>query len=44
MAKFATKVSSFTFNMFYIQVDGVAMGPPLGPAMANIFLSHPEEN
>ena len=30
--------------MFYIQVDGVAMGSPLGPMLANIFLSHREEN
>ena len=40
-----TKESSFTFsNKFYIQVDGVAMGSPLGPILANIFLSHHEEN
>ena len=41
----ATKKSFFTFNnKFYIQVDGVAMGSPLGPILANIFLSHHEEN
>ena len=41
----ATKESCFTFNNnFYIQVDGVAMGSPLGPILANIFLSHHEEN
>ena len=41
----ATKESFFTFNnKFYIQVDGVAMGSPLVPIMANIFLSHHEEN
>ena len=35
----------FTFNnKFYIQVDGVAMGSSLGPTLANIFLSHHEEN
>ena len=28
----------------YIQVDGVAMGSTLGPILANIFLSHNEEN
>ena len=40
----ATKESFFTFNnKFYIQVDGVAMGSPLGPILANIFLSHHEE-
>ena len=39
----ATKESSFTFNeKFYIQVDGVAMGYPLDPILANIFLSHHE--
>ena len=41
----ATKESFFTFNnKFYIQVDGVAMGSPLGPILANIFLSHHSEN
>ena len=41
----ATKESFFTFNnKFYIQVDGVAMGFALGPILANIFLSHHEEN
>ena len=41
----ATKESFFTFNSkCYIQVDGVAMGSPLGPILANIFLSHNEEN
>ena len=40
----ATKESLFTFNnTFYIQVDGVAMGSPLGPILANIFLSYHEE-
>ena len=42
---FATKKSFFTFNSkFYIQVDGVAMTSPLGPILADIFLSHHEEN
>ena len=41
----ATKESFFTFNdKFYIQVDGVAMVYPLGPILANTFLSHHEEN
>ena len=41
----ASRESFFTFNSkFYIQVDGVAMGSPLGPILANIFLSHHEEN
>ena len=41
----ATKESFFLFsNKFYIQVDRVAMGSPLGPILANIFFSHHEEN
>ena len=41
----ATKESCFTFNSnFYIQVHGVAMGSPIGTILANIFLSHHEEN
>ena len=41
----ATKESCFTFNnTFYIEVDGIAMGSTLGPVLANIFLSHNEEN
>ena len=35
----ATKESFFMFsNKFYKQTDGLAMGCPLGPALANIFL------
>ena len=41
----ATKELFFSFNnKFYIQVDNVAMGSPLGSTLANIFLSHHEEN
>ena len=37
----ATKESFFMFNnKFYKQIDGVAMESPLGPALANIFLSN----
>ena len=33
----------FIFNEnYYTQVDGVAMGSPLGPILANIFLSYHE--
>ena len=31
-------------NNFYIQKDGVAMGNPLGPTLANAFLSFHEQN
>ena len=35
----ATKESFFMFNnKYYKQVDGVAMGSSLGPALANIFM------
>ena len=34
-----TKNIHFTFNgQIYIQVDGVAMGPPLGPLLADILM------
>ena len=36
----ATQESYFLFNdVLYKQKDGVAMGSPLGPTMANVFLS-----
>ena len=38
-----TKDSVFYFNRhYYRQKDGVAMGSPLGPALANAFLAHYE--
>ena len=41
---FAAKNSFFLFNgTYYEQVDGVAMGSPLGPTLANIFLCYWEE-
>ena len=41
---FAVKNSFFLFNgTYYEQVDGVVMGPPLGPTLANIFLCYWEE-
>ena len=40
----ATNKSFLLFNgNFYSQVDGVAMGSPLGPTLANVFLCHWEE-
>ena len=41
----ATKESYFIFNIIsYKQIDGVAMGSPLGPSLANAFLAHHEQN
>ena len=35
----------FTFNgNYYKQTDGVIMGSPLGPTLANLFLGHLEQN
>ena len=31
-------------NKYYRQIDGVAMGSPLGPTLANIFLCSHESN
>ena len=40
----AVKESSFIFNSsYYTQTDGVAMGSPLGPTLANAFMSHHEK-
>ena len=41
---FAAYESFFIFNgEYYTQVGGVAMWSPLGPTLANAFLSHFEE-
>ena len=41
----ATKESYFIFNsLLYKQMDGVVMGPPLGPSLATTFLSYHEKN
>ena len=41
LLQFATKKSFFLFNgKYYIQTDGVSMGSPLGPTLANVFLCH----
>ena len=39
------KSSCFVFNdTYYQQIDGVAMGSPLGPTFANLFLVYYEHN
>ena len=44
LLEFATKKSFFLFNgKYYVQTDGVSMGSPLGPSLANVFLCHWEE-
>ena len=44
LLEFATKKSHFIFEGdYYDQIDGVAMGSPLGPVLANIFMCHFEE-
>ena len=44
LVNLATKESFFTFNKFFIQVNRVVMGSPLGPILANNSLSQREEN
>ena len=40
----ANKGQLFQFNgSLYEQIDGVAMGSPLGPLLANVFMSSIEE-
>ena len=40
MLSLTTKESIILFDMeFYSQIDGVAMGSPLGPTLANVSLS-----
>lgn len=41
---YATAKTHFLFNGEYFdQIDGVAMGSPLAPVLANIFMSHHEK-
>ena len=43
LLEISTKGTVFVFNgKYYKQKDGVAMGSPLGPALANAFLAHHE--
>ena len=43
--KFATAETHFLFeDKIYDQVDGVAMGSPLAPVLANLFMGHHESN
>ena len=45
LLKLATIQSSFIFdNILYKQIDGVAMGSPLGPTLANAIICHYEKN
>ena len=45
LLELAVKESVFMFNdKLYQQTDGVAMGSPLGPTLANTFLGFHEEN
>ena len=44
LMNFATTSVEFSFNnKMYKQVDGVAMGSPLGPVLANIFVGYYEQ-
>jgi len=39
----ATSSVEFSFNItMYKQIDGIAMGSPLGPMLANIFVGYHE--
>ena len=45
LLELATKESFILFNgNYYKQIDGVAMGSPLGPTLANIFLCYHEKS
>ena len=43
--RFATAQTHFLFKgSFYDQVDGVSMGSPLAPVLANLFMGHNEKD
>ena len=42
--EFATSRTHFLFNgNYYDQIDDVAMGSPLGPVLANLFMEYHEK-
>ena len=44
MLSLTTKEFIILFDMeFYSQIDGVVVGSPLGPTLANVFLCHHEK-
>ena len=44
LCRFATSQTHFYFDgKIFDQVDGVAMGSPLGPALGNIFMGYNEQ-
>ena len=44
LLSFSVKSSCFLFNgVYYKQTDGVSMGSPLGPTLANMFLAYHED-
>jgi len=45
LSHFATSQTHFLFKgSFYDQVDGVSMGSPLAPVLANLFMGHNEKD